>query len=50
MDNGQNQRAQYFLLRASADADLAMALAQQNHARSEAQETRDQIRSLKGSP
>lgn len=46
MDNGQNKRAEYYLLRARADADLARALAVETTAKAEAQQAMDQVRAM----
>lgn len=47
MQDGENKRAEYVLLRAEADAELAVALARQASARAQAQEALDELRALK---
>ena len=48
MSDGDNKRAEFVLLRAEADAELAVALARQASARTEAQQALDQLKALKG--
>ena len=51
MNDGDNKRAAYTLLRAKADAELALALAKENTAKMEAQQAEEQIKSLQqGTP
>ncbi len=47
--DGDNKRAEYILLRAEADADAALALAREVHARADAQKTMDEVQRLKNS-
>ncbi|MGO8995635.1 MAG: DUF4398 domain-containing protein [Polyangiaceae bacterium] len=44
--NNDNERAQYTLIRAKADAELALSLAKENTAKVEAQQAEDQIKAL----
>lgn len=44
MADGENKRAEYVLLRAEADAELAVALAREAAMRSEAQKAQDEVR------
>jgi len=46
--DGKNQRAAFTLLRAKADAELALALAKQNSAKAETQQVQEQIKTLQG--
>jgi hypothetical protein len=46
--DGDNKQAGYTLLRAQADAELALALAKENKTRTEAQQVIDRARSLRG--
>jgi hypothetical protein len=46
MDDGENERADYTLLRAKADADLALALAKENSAQEAAKKLAEQINQL----
>jgi hypothetical protein len=46
MNDDDNKRAEYMLIRAKADAELALALAKENTAKQEAQEAEDQIKAL----
>jgi hypothetical protein len=48
MTDGKNERASYVLLRAKADAELALALAKQNSAKAETQQVQEQIKTLQG--
>ncbi|WP_394822617.1 DUF4398 domain-containing protein [Pendulispora albinea] len=48
MADGDNKRAEFLLLRAEADAELAVALARQQSARNEAQQALEQLKALKG--
>lgn len=48
MNNGDNQDAAYTLLRAQADAELALALARENKTRTDAQQVIDKVHGLKG--
>jgi len=45
--DGDNQRAEFVLLRANSDAELAVALARESSARAEAQTVQEQLRALK---
>ncbi|HWL88250.1 MAG TPA: DUF4398 domain-containing protein [Polyangiaceae bacterium] len=47
MGDGDNKRAEFVLLRAQADAELAVALAREASARGEAQQAQDELKSLK---
>ena len=47
MTDGENKRAEYVLLRAESDAELAVALARESTARQAAQRALDEVRSLK---
>jgi hypothetical protein len=49
IEDGDNQRAEYILLRAEADANAALALAREAQARDDAQRTIDQVQKLKAS-
>jgi uncharacterized protein DUF4398 len=44
--DGDNERAEYTLIRAKADAELALSLAKENTAKVEAQQAADQIKAL----
>jgi len=46
INQGENKRAEYYLMRAQADADLSLALAKEATARAQAQQASDQIRAL----
>jgi hypothetical protein len=46
MKNGDNQRAEYTLIRAKADAELALSLAKEASAKAEAQQAEEQIKSI----
>lgn len=46
MNDGDNERARYLLLRAQADADLAMNLAQEARAQDDAARTMQQVQSM----
>jgi hypothetical protein len=46
--NGDNERADYVLIRAKADAELALALAKEANAKADAQKAADQIKSMQG--
>jgi hypothetical protein len=48
MTDGKNQRAAFTLLRAKADAELALALAKENTAKTETQQVQEQIKTLQG--
>jgi len=48
MNDGDNKRADYVLLRADADAELAVALARSATARVEAQQAMGQVRQIQG--
>ena len=47
MADGENKRAEFVLLRAGADAELAVALAREASARAEAQKALDDLKQLK---
>ncbi|WP_394837187.1 DUF4398 domain-containing protein [Pendulispora rubella] len=47
INDGDNKRAEFVLLRAEADAELAVALARESTARAEAQQALDELKSLK---
>lgn len=47
MADGDNQRADFVLMRADADAELAVALARQATARQQAKDAQDQLAKLK---
>jgi hypothetical protein len=47
LSQGERARAEGLLMRAAADAELALALARESSARSEAQQAIDRIRALK---
>jgi hypothetical protein len=46
MTDGDNERAAYTLVRAKADAELALSLAKESTAKAEAQAAEDQIKAL----
>ena len=46
MASGDNERADYVLIRAKADAELALAQAKEAQARAEAQRTLEQVKSM----
>jgi len=48
MKDGDNKQAGYTLLRAQADAELALALAKENKTRTDAQQVVDRARALRG--
>jgi len=48
MNDGDNGRASYVLMRAQADAELALALARENRTRMEAQVLVDRLRAARG--
>lgn len=47
MADGDNRRAELVLQRANADAELAVMLAKENNARSEAEQAQEKVKSLK---
>jgi len=47
--DGENQRAEYILLRAQADAEAALALTREATARMDAQKTIDEVQQLRNS-
>lgn len=49
MENGDNGRAEYVLLRAQVDADTALQLAREDQARADAQRTIDEVQKIKNS-
>ena len=48
MNDGDNRRATFMLMRAKADAEMALALARENKARTEAQVLLDKLRAAGG--
>ena len=48
MKDGDNEAAAYTLLRAQADAELALAIAREDKTRNDAQQVMDKVRGLKG--
>jgi hypothetical protein len=48
MNDGDNQRAAYMLMRSQADAELALALARENKTRTDAQLLLDKLRAARG--
>ena len=46
--DGDNERAEYVLIRAKADAELALALAKESNAKADAQRALDQVKSIQG--
>ena len=46
--DGDNQRADYVLRRAEADAELSLALARENNSKTEAQQVLDQLKAAQG--
>jgi hypothetical protein len=50
MRNGDNEEAGYTLLRAQADAELALALAREARTRADAQQVIDKARAIGGGP
>jgi len=48
MNDGDNERAAYVLMRAQADAELALAMARENKTRTEAQSLIDRLRAARG--
>jgi hypothetical protein len=46
MADGDNKRAEMLLLRAQADAELALALAKEDAAKTDAQQSMDQVKAL----
>jgi hypothetical protein len=48
MNDGDNKRATYVLMRAQADAELALALARENKTKSDAQVLIDKLRAARG--
>ena len=47
MQDGNNKRADSVLMRAQADAELAVSLARESNTRTDAQQTVDQVRALR---
>lgn len=47
IQNGDNEKAEYLLMRAEADAELANALSREAAAKADAQQTADQVDQLK---
>ena len=47
--DGDNRRAEYVLLRAQVDADVALQLAREDQARADAQKTIDEVQRVKNS-
>ena len=48
ISDGDNERADYVLIRAKADAELALALAKESNAKADAQRALDSIKSMQG--
>jgi hypothetical protein len=48
VEKGENERADFVLIRAKADAELALALAKEATAKQEAQRALDQVKSMQG--
>ena len=48
INDGDNERADFVLLRAKADAELALALAKEANAKADAQRALDQVKSMQG--
>jgi hypothetical protein len=48
MQDGDNRRAELILMRAQADAELALAQAREAQAKTEAQTAVDQVKALRG--
>jgi len=48
MNDGDNSRASYVLMRAQADAELALALTRENKTRTDAQALIDRVRAARG--
>jgi hypothetical protein len=48
MEDGDNKRAESILMRAQADAELALAQSRESQAQGEAQQAVDQVKSLRG--
>lgn len=48
MQDGDNRRAELILMRAQADAELALAQARESQARAEAQQAVDQVKAARG--
>jgi hypothetical protein len=48
MHDGDNQRADFVLMRAQSDAELALAETNETHARAAAQQTLDRVAAAKG--
>jgi hypothetical protein len=48
MQDGDNRRAELILMRAQADAELALAQAREAQAKTEAQAAVDQVKSMRG--
>jgi hypothetical protein len=49
IESGDNNRAEYVLLRAQVDADTALQLAREDQARADAQRTIDEVQKVKSS-
>jgi hypothetical protein len=49
MNDGDNHRATFMLMRAKADAELALAMARENKTRQEARVLLDKLRAVRGS-
>jgi hypothetical protein len=47
IENGDNRRAEYILMRAEADANAALSLTREVQARNDAQKTLDEVQRLK---
>lgn len=48
MNDGDNHRATFMLMRAKADAEIALAMARENKTRTEAQVLLDKLRAVRG--
>jgi hypothetical protein len=48
MQDGDNKRAELILMRAQADAELALAQAREQQAKTEAEKAVDQVKSVRG--
>ena len=48
MQDGDNKRAELILMRAQADAELSLAQAREQQAKTEAEKALDQVKSMRG--
>ena len=48
MQDGDNRRAELILMRAQADAELALAQAREQQAKTEAEKAVDQVKAIRG--